>query len=926
MKKTIRFLTVALAAVLVVLTFPMSAFAKTLMAPTLSFDTESDVYVVDPANTLLLDIDNLADTTNAVSGEVTYTTENPQTYGGLSLADDYIHCANGKTGWQEWIGHTTGLTYTMDSSYTITFRGQICGSKNGNYWIGGFAFAAPGGSDSTTYIISFSEGENQKWYNGNGTTAAYVSVDGQWAEDKCNAGEQATIHSFSDIDIYAEHDYMITVQGLSVGFYIDGALIGIMPLPNNWVGLNSSIALGFQARASVAADGDLAKMSDIKVYQGGVVSQKLNTLLLDIDNLADTTNAAAGDVTYTTENAQTYGGLAPVGDYIHCASGKTGWQEWIGHTTNLTLTTESVYTITFRGQVCGSKNGNYWIGGFAFAAPTGNDSTTYVISFSQGENSKWYNGGGPTAVYLSVDGQWAEDVYNANPANIYSVGDLDIYAEHDYAITISGLQVGLYIDNVFIGYFTLPNNWVALNSSIALGFQARASVAANGDLAKMSNIKVYSGLPQYAPNPNFKDTDVLLRVPNVIDATGWSSDFEDATVTQVEDGFQNATKGELADALYPIDHYDGPSEDLYKGVTTSIPLNENSKYTIEFYMKKYQAANVGFCVTASTWRYSQGVYFYNNSFTTIAQYSSNYYSDPVEFSGIWTNYADKDGYTRFTIEIDGYQWKVYIGGVEAGTFNINTNGKNNESYYTNTLGFALKVKSDEIDTWDLTAPIVSLKNIVVYAGNVATSKNVQFVQNGVELGREYADIGDVINAFPEIAVGEHQTAVWFNKNTNVVVKAPYTVYNDATLEARVFSNDASSVEGVQVSAIVENTQKVRFISVINSLEGSEAGFEVYAKYMNESVLTTVNWDPIKTTSVYSTINATEDGTIRTVTAAELGGTYLIALAVEDVPTDVGQIDFYVRSYVTLNGEKAYSEEKIISINDGVVDVSLAPLS
>ena len=78
MKKTVRFLTIAMATILIVLAFPMSAFAKTLMAPTLTFDTETDYYVIDPANTLLLDIDNLADTTNAAPGEATYTIESPQ--------------------------------------------------------------------------------------------------------------------------------------------------------------------------------------------------------------------------------------------------------------------------------------------------------------------------------------------------------------------------------------------------------------------------------------------------------------------------------------------------------------------------------------------------------------------------------------------------------------------------------------------------------------------------------------------------------------------------------------------------------------------------------------------------------------------------------------------------------------------------------
>ena len=84
MKKTIRFLTITLAAVLIVLAFPLNVLAKTLTSPTLTFDTETDRYTVDPSNTLLLDIDNLADTTNAAPGEATYTTEGAVIYNNRS--------------------------------------------------------------------------------------------------------------------------------------------------------------------------------------------------------------------------------------------------------------------------------------------------------------------------------------------------------------------------------------------------------------------------------------------------------------------------------------------------------------------------------------------------------------------------------------------------------------------------------------------------------------------------------------------------------------------------------------------------------------------------------------------------------------------------------------------------------------------------
>ena len=114
----------------------------------------------------------------------------------------------------------------------------------------------------------------------------------------------------------------------------------------------------------------------------------------------------------------------------------------------------------------------------------------------------------------------------------------------------------------------------------------------------------------------------------------------------------------------------------------------------------------------------------------------------------------------------------------------------------------------------------------------------------------------------------------------------------------------------------ENTQSLRFISVLNSLEGSEVGFEVTTKYLEGGQLQEFTWDPIKSDYVYSSITATSNGTVRTVTAKELGGTYVCALALDDVPTNIGQIDFYVKSYVIIKGEKVYSEQVRFTLNNG----------
>ena len=210
-------------------------------------------------------------------------------------------------------------------------------------------------------------------------------------------------------------------------------------------------------------------------------------------------------------------------------------------------------------------------------------------------------------------------------------------------------------------------------------------------------------------------------------------------------------------------------------------------------------------------------------------------------------------------------------------------------------------------------------NAIAYSGHSVANTNIQFVKDGVVLESVSAKADDLITSFPEINVARNQTVVWFYKDTNTVVTAPYTVCDDAIIEARIFDKSFSKVVAMQYTDInaVTNTQSVRFIATLQSLEGSEAGFEVIARYIENGVLQEKR-GVIKTTHVYSKINATENGSVTSVSATELGGIYVCALAIDDVPTNVGQIDFYVKSYVVMNGETFYSEQAVVAIHNGAV--------
>ena len=906
MKRTTRILSVTLAVLLMITAMPLSVIAKTLTTPGYTLDTSLTQWVADPESNLLLDIDNLADTSNAVEGsQYTYTTEGAiiQNASERPEGDTVVTDYNGNGQWQTYIGHTN-LPLTETSKYTISFDGKMIADFN----YGGFCFTAPGviGDQSeyrTTQGVYFAYGDC------NGSGDAYVATGMNWWEEVA-ANRQVSI---DDVNVKEQHAYLITINGFDVSLYIDGQKMGTMPLPEDYWGLGTYISLGVRSRANTTGEGsEVAVMKNIKVYDGGVVEQKINELLLDIDNLADETNAAGGSsYSYTAQNPQIqYDKEYVDGDTLRVSEGLGNgqWASFVGHT-DLPLTATSKYIITFDAKMIADFN----YGGFVFSAPGSigditYNNTTYGVYLGYSENE----------AYLAPGMKWWEEVSSANQIS-YGNG-INVKEQQSYIITIDGFKVGFYINSQKIGEMTLPEDYYGLNDYLALGVRSRCNTSsANEAFAEMKNIKVYSGELQYTNVNNYKDGDVLLKVPTVMSTEGCTTDFEDVVVTKPVRN-QNSLNGEIANALYPdpdcADYADG-NEWMWAGVHTTLPLDADSKYTIDFYMKKEQTANIGFCITGEWWRESQGFYLYNNSFTTVAEYDSNYYSSGMSFSNIWTGYCDNDGFTRFTMEIDGYKWTLYIGGVYAGTVTIGATEKFPNVYAENELSLAVKVYSDAIGDWDLSKPIVYVKDITVYGGNVATNKNIQFVQDGTVLQHVYAQAGDVIDTFPTIDVEENETAVWFYKGTNIVATAPYTVYNDATLEARIFDKSASKVVAMQHTAVnaTTNTQSVRFIATLQSLEGSEAGFEVTAKYLEGGVVKEKTW-VVKTTRVYSKINATENGTVVSVTAAELGGVYLCALSIDDVPTNIGQIDFYVKSYVVINGEKVYSKQATATMENG----------
>lgn len=134
--------------------------------------------------------------------------------------------------------------------------------------------------------------------------------------------------------------------------------------------------------------------------------------------------------------------------------------------------------------------------------------------------------------------------------------------------------------------------------------------------------------------------------------------------------------------------------------------------------------------------------------------------------------------------------------------------------------------------------------------------------------------------------------------------------------------------GFQLTAPTDNKQNIRFVSVLTSLEGDAVGYKITADYLKEgkSWTKTVNYEK-ETTQVYASLLANNaygtEAVTATALAAELKlseGKGLLALVIENVPTNIGEITFTVETYVK-NGDKTVTSDEIYFIVENGVKSS-----
>ena len=212
----------------------------------------------------------------------------------------------------------------------------------------------------------------------------------------------------------------------------------------------------------------------------------------------------------------------------------------------------------------------------------------------------------------------------------------------------------------------------------------------------------------------------------------------------------------------------------------------------------------------------------------------------------------------------------------------------------------------------------------------AVSDSVVATQGTAWYSFEYTRVGNTVS-FKLWEKGTQKPAVANATYTvNPAAAKPYITFSFAktvALESTV------SVDNLKITTLptvdcvaaqttggldANNQYAVRFIATVNSLDYAKAGFEIVATPANGDALQFED----STNTVYNSIIASDELGIKAeYTAQELGGKYLIAIGIKEIPDGLGNVTFTVKPFCENSTGRIYGAEKTLTVNNGVAVIS-----
>lgn len=230
----------------------------------------------------------------------------------------------------------------------------------------------------------------------------------------------------------------------------------------------------------------------------------------------------------------------------------------------------------------------------------------------------------------------------------------------------------------------------------------------------------------------------------------------------------------------------------------------------------------------------------------------------------------------------------------------------------------LGVRTSDEKMFNDTRHPVTMGKYVFLAISLDFSDSSKIVSNlyvSVDSGKTYTlyskEISDSTSAPSKIIKGIYLGKLYSNYTKDGILDFTFDdfrIYNKALTQAEVESiqldatptivpKNISSQERINAA---EKKFDIRFCAVIDSLKYESVGFEIVAKDSEGTVLQTFSHS---CTSVYESVMALGSP----VTAESLGGKYLIAFAIRDIPESAGDVTFEIRSVAVKDGHTYYSD-------------------
>lgn len=392
-------------------------------------------------------------------------------------------------------------------------------------------------------------------------------------------------------------------------------------------------------------------------------------------------------------------------------------------------------------------------------------------------------------------------------------------------------------------------------------------------------------------------------------------------------------------------------------LNTGLDLSADTPYTVEFYVKRTEAAIAGkvqfvigflkdgfqgdsngyiFSKTESTAFILQNDGKYVGHITEWSP-NSNYRQECKGIEDYWASGANEEGYTRFVMTYEKGTVKFYSGTDLLTSFPLGRGNIVNISTFAKlnlTAGFfnvSVYPQEKTTETLESGKEFADLKDISIYSGvhtpveldiMEGRMKCVQFLkEDGTLLQMLPIVDGSVsVESFPEVDAGNKEL-YWIDQNTGKLLQdGPMTFTENTVIVAKLVGVNKTEIFGVQNSTPADGKVTARFVGGVYNLVGDNVGFDIVVHYKDGNGNLVDQKYRKEGSTVYLSILA--DG--ETIQANDKGVNYLFALVLEDIPAE-GQIDFEIKAFKTVKGMRVYGEKVTASMLNGVFDENLSPL-